>query len=322
VLGVEKIDPLDGHIDDRHRRVVRARLHHREVVGHPRARFHRPGSIAPIADWASGEHRGKAPFDAGARRGRIHRFGSGASVAQAGRRVTLLGGCVDRRQCLTQALAAHDRAAGHHAPLVGIFRTAAQGAAGNVPPGRAGEPPDSGCAPQLDSGDPRPRVRWSRLVQRDQHRGPERVTIVDEPVDHLRHSLRLLVEQRDEEMQRADRGVVTLQRDRERTLEHRLGIRGERDVSGGGTAALAGELAHDASRFGGRDPERHEHARCDAGIAARQGQEEMFAPDGIVVEAPGFFLGGDDHAPGVVSEALEHADQCGSGSEPAPGLPD
>src|SRR5665648_31962 len=111
--------------------------------------------------------------------------------------------------------------------------------------------------------------------------------------------------------------VVVAQRERlaQRQLEHLLGARRERDLALRRLFSGADDAHHGGAHFLHRDFQAVEDAGSHAFFLAQQAQQEVFGPDVVVLERPGFFLGEDHDLPGAFGESFEHpATPSGNGA--------
>ena len=89
-------------------------------------------------------------------------------------------------------------------------------------------------------------------------------------------------------------------------LEHLLGARGEAELARGKLCARAADPHHVAHSLEG-DPQIVEHAGGHPLLGAQQPQQEMLAPDVVVLKQACLVLGEHHHLAGRRGEALEHS---------------
>ena len=128
-------------------------------------------------------------------------------------------------------------------------------------------------------------------AQLDQHLGGDALALADEA---------------EQDVLGADVVVAELQRLAQAQLEHLLGARGERDVTGRGLLALTDDLLDLAAHTLQRDAQRLERLGGDALTLVNESEQDVLGADVVVVEHPGFFLSQDDDATRTVGESFEH----------------
>ena len=90
-------------------------------------------------------------------------------------------------------------------------------------------------------------------------------------------------------------------------LEHLLGARSERDLTGGHFLAGPDDADHLGAHALDGDVEGLEYARSKSLLLAQEAKEDVLGTDVVVLENAGLLLGEDDHLPGPFGEALKHA---------------
>ena len=143
--------------------------------------------------------------------------------------------------------------------------------------------------------------------QQLQHLVADAVEVGPQLDQHLGRDAFTLTDQAEQDVLRADVGVVDLERLAHRELQHLLGARGEGNVSGGSLLALTDDLLHLLADGLERDAERLQSLRCDAFTLMDQPEQEVLGTDVVVVEHARLVLGEDNHSPGAVGEPVEHA---------------
>ncbi len=125
----------------------------------------------------------------------------------------------------------------------------------------------------------------------DEHRGGDALTFADEA---------------EQDVLGADVVVVHLQRLAQRELEHLLGARGERHVTGGRLLAVTDDLLNLLTHRVEGDPERFEGLRGDALTFVDEAQQDVFRADVAVIQQLRLILGKDDHATRAIGKPFEH----------------
>ncbi|CAG7170935.1 hypothetical protein PICSAR21_03545 [Mycobacterium avium subsp. paratuberculosis] len=128
-------------------------------------------------------------------------------------------------------------------------------------------------------------------AQLDQHLGGHALTLAD---------------QAQQDVLGADVVVAELQRLAQAQLQHLLGARGERDVSGRRLLALADDLLDLAADALQRDAQRLQRLGRHALALVDQTQQDVLGADVVVVEHPGLFLRQDDDPAGAVGKSFKH----------------
>jgi hypothetical protein len=95
------------------------------------------------------------------------------------------------------------------------------------------------------------------------------------------------------------------QRFAQRQLQHLLGARCERDLSGRDFVALADDAGDLRTHFFDRDVERLENAGRKALFLTEQAEQDVLRTDVVVLERPGLVLCEDDYLASPFSEAFE-----------------
>ena len=120
----------------------------------------------------------------------------------------------------------------------------------------------------------------------------------------------------------ADVVVTELQRFAQRQLQDLLRTRGEGDVAGGRSLALADDLLDLLAHGFERDVQRFEGLGGDAFALVDETEQDVLGSDVVVVEHPGFFLRQDDDPSGSIREPFEHVSVLRAAKPTCSGLGD
>ena len=115
----------------------------------------------------------------------------------------------------------------------------------------------------------------------------------------------VLAHQAEQDVLRADVVVAKRERLAQRQLEHLLGARRERDLTGGDLLTGADDPDHLGPHPLDGDVERLEHPRGEALLLAQQPEQDVLGADVVVLQGPGLFLGQDDHLARAFCKSLE-----------------
>jgi hypothetical protein len=124
--------------------------------------------------------------------------------------------------------------------------------------------------------------------------------------DARRHAL-VLAHQPQQDVLGADVVVAQRQRLAQRQLQHLLGARRERDLSGGDLVTLADDAGDLRAHLLHRDVERVEHARGEPLLFTQQPQQDVLGADVVVLERARLVLRQDDDQSGTLGKSFKHA---------------